>query len=278
MSVAFDRRSIIAFALVAVAPLPAFAAEPEVVEFPVNDRLVSLSVWRPATIKGVVLFSHDAGGSPEAYAPLFGAWRDAGYLVVAPLHTDSPKNARVTDHSLQTAFLTRIEDMGVAGAWASISAVDKPVAVAGHGYGSLSAMVRAGALEERVHARDQNAKALIAFSTPGGLADLVADGAVATLNLPMLLLTGDADLVPGAVTDWRDHLSPYEGGPAAGRMAWIGKGVDHGLAARALTDPMAAKAAALSVTFLDANLLGDAAAKTRLAATDSTADAEIRRR
>ena len=166
----------------------------------------------------------------------------------------------------------------MAGAWASITAVEKPVAVAGHGYGSLSAMVRAGALEERVHARDTNAKALIAFSTPGGLADLVADGAVATLNLPMLLLTGDADLVPGVVTDWRDHLATFQGGPAAGRTAWIGKGVDHGLAARPLTDPMMARAAALSVSFLDANLLADAAAKSRLDATTSTADAEIRRR
>jgi alpha-beta hydrolase superfamily lysophospholipase len=123
---------------------------------------VQLRIWEPAKAQGVIIFSHGAGGSPDSYDALFESWKAAGFLVVAPLHTDSSQYPNL-DRSILTriaddgaamvqyiklmvtwAFHTRIADVAAAQAWAARAAPDLPYAYAGHSYGALIAMIRGG--------------------------------------------------------------------------------------------------------------------------------------
>lgn len=255
------------------------APEAQQVDLDVGGRAVIVRVWRPVTPRGVILFSHGGNGNPEAYAALAGFWRDAGFLVAAPLHTDSLKNTTSTDRSLQTAFGTRIADLAATRAWAQKAAPGLPIAAAGHSYGSLIAMTMGGALDAMVHARDPAIQAVIAFSSPGNLPGLIGPQSYQPMTAPLLLLTGDADVVPGFVANWRDHLTPFETSPAGSKYAWVGKGVDHSLAGRdPARDPALGEAAALSLDFLQAHLLGASDAAQTLAKRAPTALADFRTR
>lgn len=265
-----------------VAPGLAFA---QALSIKVGDRDVDLVVVRPAAAKGVILFSHAAGAAPQAYAALFDLWSKAGFMVVAPLHVDSLKHPRVADYTLQTAFPVRIADLAAAGGLIANIAPGLPVAAAGHSYGSLGALIRAGALESMIHGRDPSTKTVLTFSSPGVIPGLIGPDAYAGVTVPTLMITGDLDVVPGFIPDAKAHLVPFETSPRGEKYAWIGKGVDHFFGNAIIgagKDPgqTAAfdQAAALSVVFLRATLLGDASAKTALAAQASTPTAEFRRR
>lgn len=271
------RRGLLTGALaLAITPTLARAAASPVT-ITVGDRALELSVLRPAAPKGVVVFSHGAGGSAEAYATLLEGWRQAGFLVVAPLHVDSQKHPRKTAYNLRSSFPLRIADVGAAAGWAASAAPGLPLAYAGHSYGSLMSLMRGGALEGMIPARDPNAKAVLCFSSPGTIQGLMGPATFQTLTTPTMVLTGELDLVPGMVADWRDHLRAVEESPAGEKYAWIGKSVDHGLAHHP-DNPAFAEASALSLTFLKAQLLGDAKAKAALAARTPTAAASFWRR
>ena len=281
------RRALLAGALgVTLASLagPALAV-PEVVTIKAGDRDVALTVWRPARAQGVVVFSHAAGAAPAAYDGLAKAWTVAGFLVVAPMHVDSLSHPRHADYTLQTAFPLRLEDFGAAAAWSAQVAPGLPRGAAGHSYGSLMAMMQGGALEPMIPARDPAAKAVVAFSSPGVIPGLIGPTAYAKLDVPLLVLTGDRDVVPGFVPDWHDHLKAFETSPAGDKHAWIGASVDHMYGGAILgagkdTAQVAAfaQAQALSTVFLRATVLGEAAAKAQLAAAKSSPVAELRAR
>lgn len=263
----------------------ALAAPTETVTLKVGDRDMDLSVWRPARTEGVVVFSHGAGGAPGRYEVLFKAWNAAGFLVVAPLHVDSMIHPRHADYDLRAAFPLRLADLAAAAEWSAKAAPGLPRASAGHSYGALMSMIRGGALEQMIPARDPATKSVVAFSSPGVLPGLIGPTAFSTLDRPLLTITGDKDVVPGFVTDWHDHLRAFETSPAGDKHAWIGAGVDHNFAgaiAGVGKDPAQvaafAKLQPLTVAFLRATVLGDAAARAQLAAAKSDATAEIRSR
>lgn len=282
-SIIIGRRVLLAgLAVAAIAPV---AAHAQAVSIKVGDRDLDLTVVRPAVVKGVVLFSHAAGATPQAYAALFDLWSQAGFMVVAPLHVDSLKHPRVADYTLQTAFPVRIADMAAAGAFAANVAAGLPVAAAGHSYGSLNALIRGGALEAMIHGRDPSTKAVLAFSSPGVIPGLIGPDAYASLTLPLMMITGDLDVVPGFIPEASAHLVPFETSPAGGKYLWVGKGVDHFFGNAIIgagKDPAQSaafdQAAALSVVYLKATLLDDADAKTALATQASTPTATFRRR
>ncbi|CAN5242919.1 alpha/beta hydrolase [soil metagenome] len=260
---------------------PALAAS-EVVTIKAGARDMALTVWRPAKAKGVVVFSHAAGAAPAAYDGLAKTWTAAGFLVVAPMHVDSLSHPSHSDYTLQTAFPLRLEDFGAAAAWSTQAAPGLPRGAAGHSYGSLMAMMQGGAMEPMIPARDPATKAVLAFSSPGVIPGLIGPAAYAKLDVPLLLLTGDKDVVPGFVPDWHDHLRAFETSPAGDKHAWIGAGVDHmygGAILGAGKDPAQtaafAEGQALSTVFLRAAVLGEAAAKAQLTAAKSSPVAEI---
>ena len=276
------RRGLLAGALaLAAAPTllsPTLArAEATTTTIKVADRDVELTILRPEAPKGVVVFSHGAGAAPAGYAALMNLWAKAGFLVVAPLHVDSQKHPRRADYTLQTAFPARLADLAAATAYAAKAAPDLPVAAAGHSYGSLMSLIRGGALTGVIPAQDPTVKAVLCFSSPGVIRGLITPTAYQGVKGPMLMITGDKDVMPGVFDDWHEHLYPFETSSAGDKYAWIGRGVDHGLAHHA-DAPGFAEAAALSVTFLQAQMLGDATAKATLASQGSTAAAEWRKR
>ena len=275
-TVSIHRRGLLAATLAfAAAPVLARAASAaSTTKIKVDDRDLELTILRPDAPKGVVVFSHGAGGSPDGYAALLDLWVKAGFLVVAPLHVDSLKHPDRAKYTLQAAFPARLADVAAASAYAAQAAPGLPLAAAGHSYGSLISLIRGGAMTGMIPAQDPNVKAVLCFSDAGIIKGLIGPTAYAGLKAPMLMITGDKDVLPGMFDDWRAHLYPFETSPAGDKYAWVGKGADHGLAHHP-DAPAFAEASALSVTFLKAEVLGDATAKAALAARKATPDADF---
>ncbi len=272
-------RRVLLTGAVALAATPALArVATSTTTIQVGGRDVELTIAKPEVQKGVVIFSHGAGSATTSYPGLFDAWTKAGFLVVAPMHVDSLSHPKHASYDLRAAFPLRIADLAAATAWAAKTAPGLPMASAGHSYGSLMSLIRGGALEGMLHARDPNVKAVLCFSSAGIVPGLIGPDAYATLTGPMLMITGDKDVLAGSFTDWHDHLRPFETSPAGEKYAWIGKGVDHGLAHGREPSPALAEATALSVSYLKAEVLGDKDARIVLAASGSNAVAEFRRR
>ena len=273
-----NRRGLLAGALAfTAAPSLAFAAATSTTTIKVGDRDVELTVIRPEAPKGVIVFSHGAGGWPGPYSALLDVWTKAGFMIVAPLHVDSQKHPDRAKYDLRTAFMLRLADVAAAAGYAAKAAPGLPLGNAGHSYGSLMSMISAGALEGMIPAQDPNTKAALCFSSPGVIKGLIGPTSYASLKKPMLMITGDQDVVPGMVTDWHEHLYPFDTSAPGDKYLWQGKGVNHGLAYHPEV-PAFAEAAALSVTFLKAKVLGDAAAEAALAAQGSTGLAEWKTR
>jgi predicted dienelactone hydrolase len=282
------RRALLAGGLglgLAALAAPVLAAPSETVTVKVGARDVDLVVWRPARAEGVVLFSHGAGGAPTRYDGLFKAWNAAGFLVVGPVHVDSLSHPKHADYDLRAAFPLRLADLNAAAEWSAKAAPGLPRAAAGHSYGALMAMMRGGAIEQMIPARDPATKAVVHFSSPGVLPGLMGPTAFSTLDVPLLTFTGDKDVVPGFVSDWHDHLRAFETSAPGDKHAWIGAGVDHffgGALAGEGKDPAQTaafvQAQALSIAFLRATVLGDAAARAQVTAAQSSPVAEIRTR
>ncbi|WP_184717029.1 alpha/beta hydrolase [Caulobacter sp.] len=273
-----NRRGLLAGAFAfAAAPAFARATNTSTTTLKVADRDVEVTVLRPDAAKGVVIFSHGAGGWPAPYQALLDHWVAAGFMVVAPLHVDSQKHPRRADYNLQSAFPARLADLAAASAWAAQAAPGLPMASAGHSYGSLMSMIRAGAFQGMIPAQDPNTKAALCFSSPGAIKGLVGPTSYQGLTKPMMMITGDQDVVPGLVPDWHEHLYPFDTSPAGQKYLWQGKGVNHGLAYHPEA-PAFAEAAALSVAFLKAKVLDDKAAEAVLAGQTSTDFAEWKTR
>lgn len=274
-----NRRGLLAATLAfAAAPVLArAAAATSTTTIKVGDRDVELTIVRPDAPKGLVIFSHGAGGWPAAYATLFDLWSQAGFLIVAPLHVDSQKHPKRADYDLRAAFSLRLADLAAATAYAAQAAPGLPMASAGHSYGSLMSLIRGGALEGMIPAQDPNVKAVLCFSSPGTIKGLIGPTSYQSVKKPMLMITGDKDVLPGMIEDWHEHLYPFDTSAPGDKYLWLGKGIGHGMSYHPEA-PGFAEASALSLTFLKAEVLGDAMAKTALAAQGSTAVAEFKRR
>nr|WP_232793187.1 alpha/beta hydrolase [Caulobacter hibisci] len=243
----------------------------------VGDRDVELTILRPEAPKGIIIFSHGAGGWPAPYKALFDLWTGAGFMIVAPLHVDSQKHPKRADYDLRAAFPLRLADLAAATDYAEKAAPGLSMASAGHSYGSLMSMIRAGALEGMIPAQDPRTKAALCFSSPGVIKGLIGPTAFQGLKKPMMMITGDQDVLPGMIEDWHEHVYPFDTSAPGGKYLWVGKGVGHGLSYHPEAQGFA-EASALSVAFLKAKVLGDAGAEAVLAAQTSTALADWKTR
>jgi hypothetical protein len=226
----------------------------------------------------VILFSHGANSSNLDYDRLWRPWAESGYLVIGANHIDtgSPQTQRkVGPHDLWAARLAdttlpldnRAPLQALARRRGGAPRWDA-VAVAGHSFGAVVAQALAGAklLDPGDHnpagARTLGVLACMTFSPPGPLAGFIPPHAWAGVSAPSLLQTGDADILPGFVNDWRLRLTGFSGSPD--RWTIVAKGVDHyfgGLICRLKAAPPADVAAleetaTLSVEFLDAYVRG----------------------
>jgi alpha-beta hydrolase superfamily lysophospholipase len=234
-----------------------------------SQRATVMDTWVPDKVKGVVLFSTGHGSWPEKYDAIATAWKAAGFAVIAPVHVDSlhyPDRDRFTR---EASFGERIADMKAASAYAARLWPGKPVIAAGHSFGTLTALCLGGGLAHLGNFRDPTVKAVLGFSSPGRIPGLIGPDAYAGDTLPVMIVTGDQDTVPGLVTDWHDHLLPIQTSPAGNKLAVTYHGAAHELIGHP-DDANYASAVSVSTDFLKAYGLGDRLAMKRLAKSKGT--------
>ncbi len=242
-----------------------------------DGRKIDVSVWLATDERGVIVFSHGAGGRPEAYSRIITEWMAAGFSVVAPLHVDSQSHPDRTAFDGPTSFFARIADLSVVRGYVKTAHSGRPLIAAGHSYGSLLSMMAGGATTAVGPQGDPAIRAVIALSSPGNIPGLVTPATWASLTTPTLMITGDADLVDGIVANWRDHRSPFDLSPAGGKLLLVFAGGDHSL----VGDADAADFALMSRTTIDfmrAHALDDADARARLHALASSDGVTVEKR
>ena len=277
-------RLLLAFlaAMTMAAASPAFAQTPsesQRIELPASaGRTIPVTLWPARDERGVIVFSHGFNGSPDSYGRIIQLWVEQGFTVVAPLHVDSLRHPEHAAYDNQAAFGARIEDLAIVRGFAKATRPGLPMVAAGHSFGSLMALIQAGAVTAAGPLGDADIRGVIAFSSPGDIPGLVTPQTYQGLTAPLLMITGDEDLVPGFVTDWTAHRSPFDRSPEGDRTLVVFEGGGHSLAADA-DEADFALIAELNTAFLDAYAFGDAEALARLEAIEAgAAGATIERR
>ncbi len=271
-------RGLLAFAFASLAVAQhAFAAPSATLPLQVSPgRATTLAIWEPVQARGVVLFSTGHGAWPERYDRLLQAWADAGFVVLAPLHVDSVRYPEREKFSLQQSLGERLADMRATSAYAHARWPRLPLAAAGHSLGTLISAVQGGALAGLGPLRDPGVAAVLGFSSPGRIPGLIGPDSYASLAVPLLLVTGDEDRVPGFVTDPADHLYPVQTAPAGDARAVVLAGGGHNLVGGE-PEPLFERARQLGTAFLQAELLGDEQARQLLDAPAAAGEHWLRR-
>lgn len=241
------------------------------------QRATTMITWVPDKVKGVVLFSTGHGSWPEKYEALASAWKAAGFAVIAPVHVDPLHYPDREKFTREASFGERIADLKAASGYASRRWPGKPVIASGHSFGTLTALCLGGGLSYLGHFRDPSVRAVMGFSSPGRIPGLVGPQAYASDTLPVMIITGDQDTVPGLVTDWHDHLLPVQDSPAGNKYGVTYRGSSHELIGHP-NDPNFASAIKTSTRFLQAYALGNRTAKTSLGKSVNSAAATWVRR
>ena len=281
-----SRRTLLsgAFALGATALVAsrARAAQDDQTDITVSGgRTVTFAIWRPHTVRAAIVFSHGAGGKPQNYEALTSIYRDAGILIAAPLHVDSLDHPLHANYDRLGSFRARCEDMVAGFAFLETLAGDAPKAVSGHSYGSLMSLITAGGCPPVIPAPlAPGLKAVVSFSSAGKPAQLINEHSYGGLNVPLMLVTGDQDTVEdAAITDWHDHLYPFETSPAGDKTALIYAGGHHNLIGGQLAaDASGPDAMHNGADYILGYAAGDADALARVQALQSNAVRQVLRR
>ena len=242
-----------------------------------DGRAIDVSVWQAENEQAVILFGHGWGSDPARYHRIIDYWVANGFTVIAPMHTDSMLHPDRATATPQTIFMTRLVDLAVVRGYVKAQHPGRPLVAAGHSFGSLNALMEAGALTVAGPQSDPDVKVVVALSSPGVIPNIVTPTTFASVTTPVLMVTGDADLVPGFVTNPADHRAPFDNSPAGDKMLVTFAGGDHSLIgnADAADFDLIAKT---TTDFIRAHALGDAAAQARLNALTAPEGVTIERR
>jgi pimeloyl-ACP methyl ester carboxylesterase len=245
-----------------------------------NDgRAVTLTLWRPQRVRAAVVFSHGSGGRPQNYQTLMSTYRAAGLLVAAPLHVDSLDHPLHDRFDRVQRFFARQEDVTAALAALQAMAPEASLAVSGHSFGGLMALVAGGGFPPSIPGPLPSVEAVVAFSSAGRIANVVNEYTYAGLTTPTLMVTGDQDVVDPIILDWHEHLYPFETSPPGDKMALVYAGGTHNLIGGGQPpQPNGADAMAIGADYILAYAAHDAAAAARVAALQSNDVRQVMRR
>jgi len=249
---------------------------------PVQQRVIEIRIHVPVGTGPypVIVFSHGSLCSFALYDQITTNWAAHGYAVIMPQHLDaleSPPPAGPPD--LQKLLSSRIRDLSfVLDVLPEIAARagdpelfdDRHLAVAGHSFGALTALIKVGlALKPGEYlfpgsTADARFTAGISMSGVGPLPPLTAD-AFTHLNTPVLVTGGTRDegnIGAGPVFPWEWRMSAYTLAEPGDKHSLVINDADHylgGLIARTdrggEADPDGvAILAAVTAAFLDASI------------------------
>lgn len=199
----------------------------------------------------VIVFSHGAGGSKDAYTQLIEYWVSHGYVCIQPTHADSlklRKNAGEKIESLlrpsdwDTGWIERIKDLKlIADSFDKIEA-DNPevkgkmartkLGVGGHSFGALTSEIVVGARvtepnldQNSIH--DNRFKAVLLLSASGVLTHpKLTPESWEPIHMPMMVMTGTYDKgVRGEDPSWRTE--PYLYSAAGNKYLVFIKDANH---------------------------------------------------
>lgn len=245
----------------------------------------------------VVVFSHGAFCYPQLYAAVTDRWVAQGYVVVLPEHPDSPNlQPPLRPDQAGNLVATRIAEVDyvfghldeVAAAAGITGQLDtERLAAAGHSFGTVMAMAKAGLWVRtpdggrRQHI-EPRLKGAVIMSGVGQLDEMMAPDAFSGLRMPLIATGGTLDLGNVGrppVYPWEWRMSPYTQAPPGHKYSVVLENGDHylgGLICRTdrggEDDPEgAAIDAAVTLAFLDAYVKDDRRARRFLARADLAA-------
>ena len=200
------------------------------------------SVWRPADLSKpvpVVIFSHGFNGSGTQSTFLMKALAAHGYLVLAPDHGDSSKEAdggswkpetafRYPEQWLPSTYRDRADDIAALVEFLRIDPVWKDrvdlsrLALAGHSLGGYTVLGLGGAWPEW---KLPEVKAVLALSPY--CAPFILNGSLHDMNVPVMYQSGSKDVgivrfitKEGGAFELTSKPKYYVGFEGAGHFAW----------------------------------------------------------
>lgn len=253
---------------------------------------IPVRVHYPASFDGVpapvVLFSHGFGGSRLGYQYLGRALSARGYVAIHPSHRDPPAVAeamanpevwarRPRDLAFVLDRLAALESLVPALAGRLDT---NRIAIGGHSFGAFAALICAGAAVDGLPAQpslaEPRARAFFALSPPGNGSRGLSPGSWATVQRPVLAMTGTLDAGPhGQPYEWR--LEPFRQLAPGGKTLVVLAGADHesfagGLPRRRADPALLASVERAVAWFCDRHLRG----RDEELPPDSDADVEQR--
>ena len=260
------------------------------------DGPLALTAFYPEAAQRfpLVLFSHGNFSDRRAYDRIIRHWVSHGYVVLAPDHLDAGGMFNgilaMTRYGKDGVLQQRPRDLrNILDGLDTIAAqspelaqrIDRSrVAAAGHSFGAFTAQMLGGAdaaqpdSNARMQDQDSRVQAVVAFSPPGPMFDMIDEQSWRNMTVPQLVTTGTWDVEARFFPDWRLHAMSYERAAEGLSSLLVTEGADHyfgNLICRLERDavPQAnalMMANAVSLAFLDAQMKGSGDARTFLGA------------
>ena len=260
-----------------------------------GDGSLSLTAFYPEPngIYPLVLFSHGNFSNRRAYDRIIRHWVSHGYVVLAPDHRDAGgmlngilammrygKDGVMQQRPRDLINILNGLDALTAESTELAKRIDRSrVAAAGHSFGAFTAQMLGGAdaavpeSDTRLREPDTRIQAVVAFSPPGPMFDMVDEQSWKHMTIPQLVTTGTWDVEARFFRDWRLHAMSYDRGVEGLNSLLVTEGTDHyfgnlicrlELEVEPQTDALG-MANAVSLAFLDAQMKGIQQARDFLA-------------
>lgn len=217
---------------------------------------------RSAKNMPVIVWSHGAFGSHNAYNPLAEYWASHGYLVLQPTHSDSMREGTKPNIKNPLAFkdwadrprevsymIDQLQNLEALIPELKGRVDRSKIGIGGHSFGAQTAQLLAGMTAKRGFLagdapesfREKRASAFVIIS-PQGTNALSDTSAFASIDAPFLMITGTNDKAANNGKDYTWRLEAWNNAPAgAHRYLLLIDGAYHnfGGISGALRTPMA---------------------------------------